>query len=223
MKLFQYIYYFIRSLYFRGISNTFKLLTYEFKYEKKLGINTQGLKNLSNLTLVGNKSIQNHHYQGASYFILYNLFNKLPNNIKNEQFIDFGCGKGRAIFVAEQCGFTNLIGVDLAEELIEDANTNLNVYKLKNLKSKIFFFKNNVLDYKIPNNASIFYFFNPFGPDIMKIVIDNIIQSVKIYPRIIYCIYLNPKYKSVFEQNGFTTLFIERSKNYLEAIIYSIK
>ena len=96
MKLFQYIYYFFRSLYYRGAVNTFKLLTYEGKYEKQLGINTHSIVNLDSLTLAGDSSDQNHHYQGASYYILFSLFNKLPPEIKLNPFIDYGCGKGRA-------------------------------------------------------------------------------------------------------------------------------
>ncbi|MCQ2992478.1 hypothetical protein NLO72_25135, partial [Pseudomonas tremae] len=68
MKLFQYAYYFFRSLWYRGIVNTFRLLKYENSYERKLGINTHRIENLANLTLAGGESEQNHHYQGASYY-----------------------------------------------------------------------------------------------------------------------------------------------------------
>ena len=222
MKLFQYVYYFFRSLYYRGALNTFKLLTYESKYEKQLGINTHSIVNLDKLTLAGDSSEQNHHYQGASYYILFSLFNKLPTNIKHNPFIDFGCGKGRALFVAEQCGFTNLIGVDIAKELIDDATKNLTIYKLKNNNSQILFLFQDATKYQIPSNASVFYFFNPFGADIMQQVIDTIKESIKQYPRKIYCLYLNPKYKSVFEKNGFTVLFEEKNKRYLEAVVYTL-
>lgn len=222
MKLFQYIYYFFRSLYYRGALNTFKLLTYEGKYEKQLGINTHSIVNLDKLTLAGDSSEQNHHYQGASYYILFSLFHKLPTEIKHYPFIDFGCGKGRALFVAEQCGFTNLIGVDIAKELIDDANGNLAVYKLKNNSSQISFLFQDATKCQIPSNASVFYFFNPFGADIMQLVIDNLKESVKQHPRKIYCLYLNPKYKSVFEKNGFTVLFEEKNKRYLEAVVYTL-
>jgi SAM-dependent methyltransferase len=222
MKIFQYIYYFFRSLYYRGFINTFKLLTYEGKYEKQLGINTHSIVNLTNLTLAGESSEQNHHYQGASYFILFSVFNKLPENIKHNTFIDFGCGKGRALFVAEQCGFTKLIGVDIAKELIEDANANKIVYKPKNIKSEISFIFNDATKYEIPNDACVFYFFNPFGDEILLQVINNIKMSVKENPRKIYCIYLNPKYKSVFDENGFEVFYIEKNKRYLEGIIYSL-
>jgi SAM-dependent methyltransferase len=222
VRIFQYTYYFFRSLYYRGIVNTFKLLSYEGKYEKQLGINTHSIENLDNLTLAGEDSDQNHHYQGASYFILFSIFEKLPLETRDLPFIDFGCGKGRAIFVAEQCGFTNLIGVDIAKELVEDANTNKAVYIKKNNLSKIDFHFEDATKYQIQNDANVFYFFNPFGEDILQKVIDNIKESVKQHPRKVHCIYLNPKYKAVFDKNGFEVFFTEKNKRYLEGIIYTI-
>ena len=221
MRIFQYIYYFFRSLYYRGFVNTFKLLSYEGKYEKQLGINTHSIVNLNKLTLAGENSEQNHHYQGASYYILFSIFEKLPIETKNLPLIDYGCGKGRALFVAEQCGFTNLIGVDIAKELINDANANKAVYVRKNSQSKIDFLFEDATKYLIPDNAQVFYFFNPFGEDVLQKVVDNIKESVKQHPRKVYCIYLNPKYKAVFEENGFKVFYIEKNKRYLEGIIYT--
>lgn len=223
MRIFQYIYYFFRSLYYRGFVNTFKLLSYEGKYEKQLGINTHSIVNLDKLTLAGENSDQNHHYQGASYYILFSIFKKLPIETKNFPLIDYGCGKGRALFVAEQCGFTNLIGVDIAKELINDANANKAVYVLKNSQSNIDFLFEDATKYLIPNNAQVLYFFNPFGEEVLQKVIDNIKESVKQHPRKVYCIYLNPKYKAVFEENGFDVFYTEKNKRYLEGIIYTIQ
>ncbi len=222
MKVFQYIYYFFRSLYYRGFINTFRLLSYEGKYEKLLGINTHSIVNLDKLTLAGENTTQNHHYQGASYFILFSIFNELPLETKSFPLIDYGCGKGRALFVAEQCGFTHLIGVDIAKELIEDANENKAIYKKKNPESSIDFLFEDATKFKIPNNACVFYFFNPFGEEIMQKVINNIKESVKLNPRNIYCIYLNPKYKAVFDKNGFEVFYTKKNKRYLEGVIYTL-
>jgi SAM-dependent methyltransferase len=221
MRVFQYIYYFFRSLYYRGFINTFKLLSYEGKYEKLLGINTHSIVNLDKLTLAGENTDQNHHYQGASYFILFSIFNELPKETKGFPLIDYGCGKGRALFVAEQFGFTHLIGVDIAKELIDDANENKAIYKKKNLESNINFLFEDATKYKIPDNTCVFYFFNPFGEEIMQQVINNIKASVKLNPRKIYCIYLNPKYKAVFEKNGFEVFYTKKNNRYLEGIIYT--
>lgn len=222
MKVFQYVYYFFRSLYYRGFVNTFKLLSYEGKYEKLLGINTHSIVNLDKLTLAGENTDQNHHYQGASYYILFSIFNELPQETKDLPLIDYGCGKGRALFVAEQCGFTHLIGVDIAKELIEDANKNKAIYNKKNPESSIDFLFEDATKYKIPNNACVFYFFNPFGEEIMQQVIHHIKESVKLNPRKIYCIYLNPKYKAVFEKNGFEVFYTKKNKRYLEGVIYTL-
>ena len=222
MKFFQYTYYFFRSLNLRGIRNTFKLLAYENKYEKQLGINTLRIENLNNLTLASENSKQNHHYQGASYYVLFSIFKKLPEEIKNSPFIDFGCGKGRAIFVAEQFGFNNLIGIDIAKELITKAKDNQKNYSYNNSSSKIDFIFEDAVQYKIPDNAAVFYFFNPFGEVVLKKVVQNIKNSLKQSSRKIYCIYLNPLYRKVFEQNGFEIFSTEKNNKYLEGIIYVI-
>ncbi|MGZ8538573.1 MAG: methyltransferase domain-containing protein [Flavisolibacter sp.] len=222
MKIFQYTYYFFRSLYYRGLVNTFKLLSYEKKYEKLLGINTHSIVNLDELTLAGDESDQNHHYQGASYYILFSVLQKLPAETKPFPLIDYGCGKGRALFVAEQCGFTDLVGVDIAKELIDNANQNKAIYRKRNENSHISFLFEDATKYQIPSNARVFYFFNPFGENVLEQVIQNIKESVKQHPRKTYCIYLNPKYKAVFDQNGFKVYHIEKNKRYLEGIIYTI-
>ncbi len=222
MRFFQYIYYFFRSLYYRGFINTFRLLSYEGKFEKQLGIDTHSIVNLNKLTLAGEYSDQNHHYQGASYYILFSIFEKLPKETKQFPLIDYGCGKGRALFVAEQCGFINLVGVDIAKELIDDANANKAVYQNKNDQSTISFLFEDATKYAIPNDAKVFYFFNPFGEEVLEKVIFNIKKSVQKYPRKIYCIYLNPKYKAVFEKNNFVVFYTEKNKRYLEGIIYTL-
>ena len=222
MKLIQYIYYFFRSIWFRGPINTVKLLTYEGKYEKLLGVNTHSIVNLDKLTLAGVDSAENHHYQGASYYILFKVFNLLPTQLNSKPLIDYGCGKGRALFVAEQCGFTNLIGVDIAKELIENAKANQLIYSKKNTESTFSFLFEDATKYQIPNDAEVFYLFNPFGENILQLVINNIKESLKQNPRTIYCIYLNPKFKEVFEFNGFKVFTTLKSWRYVEGIIYKM-
>lgn len=221
MKLFQYLYYFFRSLHYRGFKHTFHLLRHEGRFEKQLGINTHSIVNLSKLTLAGEGSEQNHHYQGASYYILFSILSRLPESVKHKPFVDFGSGKGRAIFVAEQCGFTNLIGVDIAKELIHDATENKKVYRKKHAHSEIQFVFSDATQFEIPHDAAVFYFFNPFGPDVLQAVLNNIKKSLELYPREMYCIYLNPKYRTVFEQNGFSVFYTKTNKRYLEGIIYT--
>ena len=99
----------------------------------------------------------------------------------------------------------------------------LAVYVKKNKQSNIDFLFEDATKYQIPSDAQVFYFFNPFGEDVLQEVIDNIKLNVKANPRKVYCLYLNPKYKAVFEKNGFEVFYIEKNKRYLEGIIYTIQ
>jgi len=222
MKLLQYIYYFLRSLWLRGPLNTFKLLSYERSNEKKFNIKTLSIVNLKDLTLAGIGSAENHHYQGASYYILFKVFDLLPSDLKYKAIIDYGCGKGRALFVAEACGFKKLIGVDIAKELIEEAKNNELIYIKKNINSEFIFEFEDAIKYLIPADAETFYFFNPFGKQILQEVINNIKDSLIDHPRTIYCVYLNPIYHSIFEENGFNVYKTIKSWRYLEGVIYTI-
>lgn len=197
-------------------------MKHEATDEKKLNINTNRIVNIQQLSLAEKFSSEHHPYQGASYYILFLLFNKLPESFKATTFVDYGCGKGRALFVAEQCGFTQLIGVDIAKELIDAAKENLIGYTRKHPHSQFEFVFSDATTYAIPKEACVFYFFNPFGESVLMQVVENIKASVKKYPRDIVCLYLNPKYKQAFEKNGFTIMFEEKHKRYTEAIVYKL-
>lgn len=217
MKLLQYIYYFFRSVFYRGLFKTIRMLRDERVYEKRLNIRTSRIEN------PGQGGTDNHHYQGAGYSVLFEALRALPEQVRQKPFIDYGCGKGRALFVAEQCGFTQLLGVDIAVELLKDASENLKTYRQKNPQSRFEFILSDATQYPVPEDAAVFYFFNPFGESIMKKVVDNIVASAKTYPRDIYAVYINPSYRGPFLDAGFTVIQSFGSLKYTEALTFHLK
>ncbi len=209
-----YIYYFFRSVYYRGPVKTIKLLLYEPRYEKLFGIKTLQIKKSEHL--------DNYHYQGASYMVLLDLLKKLPESTKQKPFIDFGSGKGRALFCAEYLGFNHLIGVELDKELVEEAIQNESTYSQKRKESTFSFIHQNVLDYKIPDDTEVFYFFNPFSDVVMRQVAQAILKSYEKNKRDIYIVYVNPKYKAVWEEAGFNLFLKEGNSRYTEALVYKL-
>ncbi len=220
MVLIQYLKYFISSIQNRGFTYTCKLIWSETKWERKFGIKTLSIENLENKTLASGKIEDTHHYQGASYYILHQVFSKLNANT-NLGFIDYGCGKGRALFVAAHYGFNPCIGVDSAKELCDDANENIQKTKGKFPHTTFQIVFENAINYIIPESISVFYFFNPFPAHVMEAVRDNVISFSKTNSKTIKIIYVNPKFESVFAIEGFTKDFEIRSKNYAEAIVYT--
>ena len=90
--VFLYIFYFFRSVYYRGLFKTIRLLQFEGRYEKIFNIKTLQIKKSDDK--------DNFHYQGASYLVLLELLKKLPGELKNKIFVDYGSGKGRVLFCA---------------------------------------------------------------------------------------------------------------------------
>lgn len=206
----------------RGPVHTFRMLTADPVYERRLRIQTARIENLDAYTLAGKESDSNHHYQGASYPLLYRVFQWLPAQLHSKPLIDYGCGKGRALFVAEQCGFTSLIGVDIASELLDEARINRDTYQRRNPGSHFEFVFSDATNYAIPADAAVFYFFNPFDDSILERVADLIRESHGQRPRELYVVYVNPKYKEVFQKQGFTQAHVLKSFLYTEAIVYTL-
>ena len=190
-------------------------MRYEGYYERLFGIKTLQIKKTND--------IDNFHYQGASYYVLFELFKKLPGFLKNKGFIDFGSGKGRVLFCAENAGFNNLIGVELDKELVANASENLKRYLLKRKESNFCFSCENALNYVIPEDAATFFFFNPFSEKIMEQVVKIINDYQKKTNSEIYAIYVNPQFKNVWLDAGYEIYHTEGNKRYTEAIIFKSK
>lgn len=165
----------------------------------------------------------NFHYQGASYLILMDLLRKLPDSLKNKNFIDIGSGKGRALFCAEYAGFNNLIGVELDKDLVDLANENTKLYLKKRKESHFKFICENALTFTIPENTSVFYFFNPFSEKIMEQVKNNISSYQQKTGAEVYVIYVNPKFKNVWLNAGFSVWYTDGNNRYTEALIFRKK
>ncbi len=211
MKFLLYLVYFFRSVRLRGFGNTLKLIRAELKYEKRFGISTSAIK------AGGGREF--FHYQGASYLVLLRIFNEFSNELKRLHFIDIGSGKGRAVFVAEFCGFRKLTGVELDPELVFESRQNSKRYRMRQSESEILFHAANALEYRFTDEPTVFFLFNPFNGEVLRKIIRRIKASTKSQTLFVY---MNPVYRSVFEEEGLQAVKELRTKHYLEAVIYHL-
>lgn len=221
MRIYQYIYYFFNSVKNRGLLFTLKLMYCEWKFERKLGIQTIQIKNLDGLTLASGNGHNAHHYQGASYYFLNKLFSKINTDRENNGFIDFGCGKGRALILAAQYGFKNIYGVELAKELCGEADANIQRVKHAFPDAQFHICFADAAHFDIPDQINVFYFFNPFPAIVMRSVLINIEKSLDRKLRKVYVVYVNPVHAEVFIANGYSILYALKSKHYTEGLILS--
>lgn len=219
LKYFYYIRYFIYIAWNWNIQLALFTIYYEIKGERKYGLNTSHLSTLTNLTLTGNNFSHAEMYQGASYFLLENIFARLRTIHQSDVFVDIGCGKGRALSVAVYHGFLRVTGVDFAEELCREAAGNCHklITKFPNLQYRII--HQDAAEYTFEDNMDVIYFFNPFDETIMQQVVTNLLASLQKRPRALFVIYINPQHKNLFILAGFTEVYYIKKIQYVEACI----
>ena len=211
MKYLLYIFYFFRSVFLRGFFNTFKLLRAEARFEKLFHIKTAAIKK--------SDSLDYFHYQGASYLVLLRIFKEVSPQTKDFDFVDIGSGKGRAVFVAENCGYNTLYGIELDCTLLKDAVENLKHYAFKRKESDILFVHQNAIEYSYTNRPSVYFLFNPFNEQVMEKVLQKISSCTD---KESWFIYMNPQYTKPFTDKKMELIKEFKTGRYLEAVVFKM-
>jgi predicted RNA methylase len=105
-------------------------------------------------------------------------------------FIDFGCGKGRALLCASDFPFKRIIGVEWSKDLSAIAKRNLEIYRSPRQKCAVMEVHcMNVLDYEFPASNTLLYMYSPFGAKITTQVFEKVHRSVFASPRRFLVVY----------------------------------
>jgi hypothetical protein len=105
-------------------------------------------------------------------------------------FIDFGSGKGRVLLLASLYPYRKIIGVEFSQRLHRIAENNIRTWS--NPKQKCFNIASvciDALDFKLPSDPLVLFFFTPFKPPISTQIINNIEESLRNEPRPIEILY----------------------------------
>jgi SAM-dependent methyltransferase len=220
----KFIYY-IRYWFFIGANWNFPLaffsIYHEIKGERKYNISSIELDRLKNITVKGDNLPHASIYQACNYYVLEKGFNYLASIDEKKNFTDFGCGKGRAMIVAAYYNFKNITGIDFAKALCIGAEENILKNRHLYRSSKFKIFCEDVINYNIEKDQTVFFFFNPFDEVVMLKVVKNLLSSLKEKERKIYIMYANPVHKEIFLSAGFQEEYYLKKLQYLELSILS--
>jgi SAM-dependent methyltransferase len=108
-------------------------------------------------------------------------------------FIDLGSGKGRALMLARQYPFKELIGVEFSGRLVEIARAN----GIETIHA-------DATEYDLPPVPTLLFLYNPFGRETMDKVAERTRASLKASPREFVVLYLNPFQLESWTSNGFS-------------------
>jgi len=189
-------------------------------FDLKNGTDTRTVTELNDLYIISSNKKKGWKYESTPILALQKLFSMLiiPNN---SIFVDFGCGKGKVLIIASEFGFKEVRGIDFSSELCKIAVNNCLKYK-ERVQNTIEYsvFESDVVDYQVRDDENVFYLFNPFDARILENVLNNIQLSLSRFPRKIWIIYSEPRYRSIIENSN--TFKKENEFYYPEYIQYSI-
>ena len=182
---------FICSLKNRGMSKSLRLigprcraLILSFVEDRRRGVST------ARRELAGKDSAR-HGYVATDYTTFQAAMRHVDVR-REDVFVDFGSGKGRTLILAADFPFRRIIGVEF--------DKNLNDLALKNLQRALPAERLNDIElivadatsWRIPDDATVLFSFNPFRGEVLAKVCANIRRSLAEAPRKITIIYVRP-------------------------------
>jgi SAM-dependent methyltransferase len=129
-------------------------------------------------------------YSALEYEYLLWALPAIPFPAVEVVFVDYGAGKGRALAAAAAHPFRKVIGVEISEELVEIARDNLGRMKRRRA-GRVEIHHSDAAAFAVPDDANVFFFFNPFGGATLARVVERIRESWTAHPRDLFVIYFN--------------------------------
>jgi SAM-dependent methyltransferase len=106
-------------------------------------------------------------------------------------FVDYGCGKGRALFLAAQHGFRSVRGIEFSPALCRAAELNVERFRPHAPATRFEVICADAGDYQVGADDAVFYFYDPFDDDLIERCLAHIRASAEARPRRVTVIYHN--------------------------------
>lgn len=172
---------FKKSLWVNGLVETIKLTYSTFadrNFDKLNNMNTSESKLIEAQLQINGQLHSDTYYlptRGRPFieFLLNARF------AKEFTFVDLGCGRGRALWLAKNYGFKKVIGVEIDSELAADSKKNLVSQGL--IEGKDFeIYHLNAADFLPLQSQNIFFFYGPYMSDTdIKKAVQNLVNKKK--------------------------------------------
>ncbi len=160
----------------------------------------------------------NYDYASPDYWYLRKVIRILK--LRPEDVVyDIGAGKGRFLCMAARQQVRKCVGVELSDSLCAAARDNAS--RLRGRCAPIEIVCEDACAAPL-SDGTVYFLFNPFGPDTMRVTLANIERSLSGNPRDIVIVYYNPTHASVFESCGWLHMAYEfRTRGELRVTFWS--
>jgi SAM-dependent methyltransferase len=191
----------LRVMAKRILSRRTPVHTVVHPFDEELGVETSGLISGGELAGGGKNDKYNTAYHGvppARLRAALKRWSEMPGTLEIEEyaFVDVGCGKGRAVMIASELPFREVLGVELNAVLVQIAEKNLQRWNALGLqRCAVRVMQGDATDFKLPETPLLVYLYNPFRAPVMRMLLERL-QAVKGRADILYLV---PEQEAVFE------------------------
>jgi hypothetical protein len=174
------------------------------EFDRKYGVETGGIVYPSKSMVEGINWIYGVRYQPVNQSLFVKVIKELSIPYEEFVFIDFGSGKGRALLLAAGFPFKRIVGIEYCDDLNRMARQNLLRYPdTSKLCKDIDLVSMDAVEYRLPSEPLVLFFYNPFGRLVMEKVVENVVDSFKLNRRRMVIVYLTPEHAALWDNVWF--------------------
>ena len=164
------------------------------RFDARNNVRTAGVVDFVDLDMAGVNIEDSNDYEAVDPKLFRKVLRSLGVRYEDFVFVDFGSGMGRAVLLASEFPFRQVVGVEFSPELHAAAEENIRrraegARRCRDVKSVCA----DALHYAIPEGPAVLFFYNPFKERLLAAVLDNIERSLERNPREVFVIYVHPK------------------------------
>ena len=134
----------------------------------------------------------NSSYQPIEPEIFRPMMQALPADFSQFTFVDIGSGKGRALLLASEFPFRQIIGVELLPELHRIAEKNIARFAARSGMPPTESVCGDATEFEFPAEPLVVFFFHPLMQAKFRKVLGNLQSSWAQNPRPLFVVYANP-------------------------------
>jgi len=175
----------------------------ERRYDELFNVHTSGINQLKDLDFDNPHRLNGIRYEGVPIAQFRRILDRLGIRCEDYTFIDYGSGRGRALFLAAERPFKRIIGVEFAPMLHEDAVKNIGTYRnpaqrCLNIEAVCV----DAVQYQPPDDPLVCFFYSPFKPPVFDLVLTNFktVLDARRHPAILIFFGRNPESVALFER-----------------------
>ncbi len=167
------------------------------RFDREHGVTTHAVMLLSQLDDDRSGEAYAHvtHYEAVPVADLRKMLACVPNEfVRDAAFVDVGAGMGRAILIASEYPFKQIVGIELSAALFEIARENVaRAHDLRTQCRDVRLVRGDARKRRYPNGNLVVFLFNPFDEIALRTTLKRIVAS-RTARDAIYVLYHTPEH-----------------------------